>query len=65
MDKLIRELALMVNKNEKILWSSKPDKICFLLESFFNPLLPVALIWLLFDSFVFLWYLQQKILVKH
>lgn len=44
------ELELMVGRDENILWRGKPDKKCFILESFFNPMLPVALIWALFDS---------------
>lgn len=44
------ELELMVGKNEKILWQGKPNKRCFILEGIFNPLLPFALIWFLFDS---------------
>lgn len=45
------ELELMVGKNETVLWSGKPNKRCFILEGIFNPLLPFALIWFLFDSF--------------
>ena len=44
------ELELMVGSNEEILWKGKPHQRCFILESIFNPLLPFALIWLLFDS---------------
>ena len=44
------ELELMVGKNEKVLWQGKPNKRCFVLEGIFNPLLPFALIWFLFDS---------------
>lgn len=43
------DLELMVGKNESILWKGKPDKKCFLFESVFNPLLPVAIIWGLID----------------
>jgi len=50
-DASLKELATMVGKDEKILWFSKPDKKCFILESIFNPMLPFALLWLLFDSF--------------
>ena len=53
-DASLKELATMVGKDEKILWFSKPDKKCFILESIFNPMLPFALLWLLFDSFLFL-----------
>ena len=44
------ELELMVGSNEKILWKGKPDKSCFILEGIFNPMLPFALVWFLFDS---------------
>lgn len=43
------ELELMVGKDEKILWQGKPNKRCFILEGIFNPLLPFALVWFLFD----------------
>jgi len=39
----------MIGKNEEILWSGKPDKKCFILESIFNGLLPVALVWGIID----------------
>lgn len=42
-------VKLAINKNEQILWVGKPNKKCFILESIFNPLLPFAIIWLLFD----------------
>lgn len=45
------DLELMVGQNEKILWQSRPEKKCFILEGIFNPLLPFALLWLLIDSF--------------
>lgn len=44
------ELELMVGKDEKILWQGKPNKRCFILEGLFNPMLPIALVWFLFDS---------------
>ena len=48
------DLELMVGSNEKILWQGKPNKRGFILEGIFNPLLPFALIWFLFDSmFIF------------
>lgn len=49
-DASLKELAKMVGKDEKILWFSKPDKKCFILESIFNPLLPFAILWLIIDS---------------
>ena len=44
------ELELMVGSNEKVLWKGKPNKRCFILEGIFNPMLPFALVWFLFDS---------------
>ncbi len=41
----------MLDENEEILWSGKPNLKCFILESIFNPLLPFAVIWALFDGF--------------
>lgn len=40
----------MVGRDEKILWHGKPNKRYFVLEDIFNPLLPFALVWFLFDS---------------
>ena len=48
------DLELMVGRDEKILWQGRPNKRCFILEGIFNPLLPFAIIWTLFDStFIF------------
>lgn len=44
------ELELMISPEERILWRGKPNKRCFILEGIFNPMLPFAVIWLLFDS---------------
>ena len=49
-DGAIRDLASMISKDEKVLWFSKPDKLCFVLESIFNPLLPIAIVWAIIDS---------------
>ena len=43
------ELKAAVGNDENILWSGTPDKLCFILEGIFNPLLPFALIWAIFD----------------
>lgn len=48
------DLELMIEEKEKILWRGRPNKKCYILEGIFNPLLPLALIWLLFDSAFFL-----------
>ena len=45
------ELSLLIGKDEKILYVGKPDKRCFIFECIFNPLLPFALVWGLFDMF--------------
>jgi len=45
------ELTLLVGKGEKILYAGKPDKKCFIFESIFNPLLPFAVLWGIFDMF--------------
>lgn len=47
----LQQLYAMVGNNEKVLWSGRPNLKCFLLEAVFNPLLPFALIWALFDGF--------------
>lgn len=46
---MVEELKSMVGMDEKIMYEGKPDKTCFIFESIFNPLLPVAIIWALFD----------------
>lgn len=45
------ELRLMVGEDEKIIYTGKPNKKCFIFESVFNPLLPFALIWGIIDFF--------------
>ena len=50
---MMKELKAMVGANEKILYEGKPNKLCYLFESIFNPLLPFAIIWAVFDfSFI-------------
>jgi len=44
------ELRSLIGAGEKIFYEGKPDKKCFLFESIFNPLLPFAMIWAIFDS---------------
>ena len=46
---MIEELKSMVGMDETILYEGKPDKKCFVFESVFNPLLPVAIIWAVID----------------
>ena len=47
----LEQLHSMVGPNENILWSGRPNLKCFILESIFNPLLPFAFVWALFDGF--------------
>lgn len=48
------DLELMIGAGERILWKGRPNKKCYVLEGIFNPMLPFALVWFLFDSvFVF------------
>ena len=44
------DLELMT-QGERILWKGKPNFKCFILESIFNPMLIVALVWGAFDFF--------------
>lgn len=46
---MVEELKNMVGADETILYEGKPDKKCFIFESIFNPLLPVAILWAVFD----------------
>lgn len=46
---MVEELKSMVGMDETILYEGKPDKKCFIFESIFNPLLPVAIIWAVID----------------
>lgn len=46
---MVEELKSMVGTDETIMYEGKPDKRCFIFESIFNPLLPVAIIWAIFD----------------
>lgn len=46
---MVEELKSMVGDEETVLYEGKPDKKCFLFESIFNPLLPVAIIWAVID----------------
>ncbi len=45
------ELKSLVGENEKVFYEGKPDFKCFIFESIFNPLLPFAILWGLFDLF--------------
>ncbi|MCQ2079253.1 MAG: PH domain-containing protein [archaeon] len=43
------ELESMIGSGEKILWSGRPDRKCFVFEAIFNPLMPFALLWAIID----------------
>ena len=46
---MVEELRSMVGYDETVLYEGKPDKKCFIMESIFNPLLPIAIIWGVID----------------
>lgn len=46
---MVEELKSMVGTSETIFYEGKPDKKCFIMESILNPLLPVAIVWAIFD----------------
>ena len=47
------DLMNLVDKHERVIYEGKPKFKCFLFESIFNPLLPFAIIWAIFDlSFI-------------
>ena len=46
---MVNELKSMVGNEETVLYEGKPNRKCFLFESVFNPLLPVAIIWAVID----------------
>ena len=45
-----KELKRMVGTDETVLYEGKPDKRCFIFESILNPLLPIAIVWAVFDA---------------
>ncbi len=45
------DLRKLIGDNEKILYEGKPNLKCFIFEGIFNPMLPFAIVWALFDSF--------------
>ncbi len=42
-------LRSLIAYNEVVMWEGKPNQKCLILESIFNPLLPIAIIWAIFD----------------
>ena len=47
------ELKNMVGVGETIMYEGKPDKKCYLFECFLNPLLPISILWAIFDIGMF------------
>lgn len=45
----MEDLKALVGANEHIYYEGKPDKRCFIIESIFNPMMPFAIIWAIFD----------------
>lgn len=43
------ELKAIIGPNEEILYEGKPNKKCYIFESIFNPMLPIALLWGIID----------------
>lgn len=43
------DLQNLIGANETILYEGKPDKKCFIAESIFNKMLPIAIIWGILD----------------
>ena len=46
---MVDELKALVGTNENILYEGKPNKKCYVFESVFNPLLPIAILWAIID----------------
>ena len=46
---MLEDLEAIIGPDETILYEGKPDPRCFLFENIFNPMLPFALVWALFD----------------
>lgn len=43
------ELKKLIGEGEKILYEGKLNKKCFIFESIFNPMMPFAILWGIFD----------------
>ncbi len=46
---MINELKRLVGPDERILYEGKPNKKCYIFESIFNPMLPIAILWAVID----------------
>lgn len=45
------DLRRQIGSNENVIWEGRKDTRVSVFEAIFNPMLPFALIWLIFDSF--------------
>ena len=50
---MLEELKAIVGADERIFYEGKPNKKCYIFESVFNPLLPIALLWAFIDNIRF------------
>ncbi len=47
------DLKALIGTDERIMYEGRPSRKCYIFESIFNPLMPFAIIWALFDfSFI-------------
>ncbi|MDE5993933.1 MAG: PH domain-containing protein [Oscillospiraceae bacterium] len=46
---MVNDLKNLVGANETVFYEGKPDKKCFIAESIFNKMLPIALVWGIID----------------
>lgn len=46
---MVNDLKNLIGANETVFYEGKPDKKCFIAESIFNKLLPIALVWGIID----------------
>lgn len=43
------DLSKIINEDEEVLYEGKPNKVCYIFEGIFNPMLLFALMWFWFD----------------
>lgn len=46
---MVNDLRNLIGKNETVFYEGKPDKKCFIAESIFNKMLPIAIFWGIID----------------
>ena len=46
---MMSDLKAIIEKDEQIMYEGRPNKACFIFECIFNPMLPFALVWAIFD----------------